>query len=512
MAIPITIEALLEKNIVEWSRLEFKENWNPEPILKTISAFANDIDNWGGGYIIVGAAEENGMLKRPVTGLNPESIDHIQKELLKYCNYLKPRYIPVAEPVVYQGKHLLMIWVYGGDSRPYACPKTPNNRHSEKVYYIRKLSSTIEASGADLKELQALSNNVPFDDRINYNAELADLKFPLIQNHLSEIQSELSAQAANSNLAALASDLRIAGGPPELFKPLNVGLLFFNDMPEKFFPYTRIELVYIPDPTGQGMEEKVFSGPIQQQLRDALSYIRNHIITEKVFKVDGRAEADRYFNYSYEAIEELLSNAVYHKSYEIHEPITVRIERDCIEITSIPGPDRSISDRDLETFHMRSRRYRNRRIGDFLKELHLIEGRNTGIPKVIRALRANGSPMPIFLTDAERSYFTVILKIHDCFREDNQKAVTYDDLYSDEKATLSFSKKRLSRKEIRAYILSILATQEMSLNEIYQSRGYTGSVSKAYREVLLSLIQENLVEYPDDISRHSIDSKLRLKD
>lgn len=55
MAIPITIEKLLTENVVEWARIEFKEGWNPDTTLKTISAFANDIDNWGGGYIVIGA-------------------------------------------------------------------------------------------------------------------------------------------------------------------------------------------------------------------------------------------------------------------------------------------------------------------------------------------------------------------------------------------------------------------------------------------------------------------------
>lgn len=53
MAIPITIEKLLTENVVEWARIEFKEGWNPDTTLKTISAFANDIDNWGGGYTLL---------------------------------------------------------------------------------------------------------------------------------------------------------------------------------------------------------------------------------------------------------------------------------------------------------------------------------------------------------------------------------------------------------------------------------------------------------------------------
>lgn len=40
MAIPITIEKLLTENVVEWARIEFKEGWNPDTTLKTISAFA----------------------------------------------------------------------------------------------------------------------------------------------------------------------------------------------------------------------------------------------------------------------------------------------------------------------------------------------------------------------------------------------------------------------------------------------------------------------------------------
>ena len=82
MAIPITIEKLLTENVVEWARIEFKEGWNPGTTLKTISAFANDIDNWGGGYIVIGAKEKDGKVVRPVKVIEPGSVDRMQKELL----------------------------------------------------------------------------------------------------------------------------------------------------------------------------------------------------------------------------------------------------------------------------------------------------------------------------------------------------------------------------------------------------------------------------------------------
>jgi hypothetical protein len=72
---------------------------------------------------------------------------------------------------------------------------------------------------------------------------------------------------------------------------------------------------------------------------------------------------------------------------------------------SYPGPDRSIRLEDLETGHFAARRYRNRRIGEFLKEMKLTEGRGTGIPKILKAMKANGSPKPRFETDDDRTYF-----------------------------------------------------------------------------------------------------------
>ena len=55
-------------------------------------------------------------------------------------------------------------------------------------------------------------------------------------------------------------------------------------------------------------------------------------------------------------------------------------------------------------------------MGDFLKELHLTEGRNTGMAKILRAMRQNGSPDPVFETDAERLYFLTTLPVHPAFQ------------------------------------------------------------------------------------------------
>ena len=79
MSMLITIEKLLNGNIVESARIEFKENWNPDEALRTISAFANDTDNWGGGYIVIGLKENQGQIDLLNSGLNINEIEISKK-------------------------------------------------------------------------------------------------------------------------------------------------------------------------------------------------------------------------------------------------------------------------------------------------------------------------------------------------------------------------------------------------------------------------------------------------
>ena len=89
-----------------------------------------------------------------------------------------------------------------------------------------------------------------------------------------------------------------------------------------------------------------------------------------------------------------------------------------IEIISYSGIDPSLKQSDFEKGVVRTRRYRNRRIGSFLKELGLTEGKGTGIPIIYKALKDNGSPKPIFDTDyPNRSFFVVEFPVYPDFKD-----------------------------------------------------------------------------------------------
>ena len=322
--------------------------------------------------------------------------------------------------------------------------KTMAKDNKERIHYIRKASNSVEPSDEEEKDLFNLANRVPFDDRVNHQAELSDLNITLIRNYLKEVNSSLFDKAQTGDFVEVCRDMNIISTLPEYTKPKNVGLMFFSLEPDKFFPYTQIDVVQFPSGLGgNDIIEKTFKGPIQQQLREALQYIRNMVITEKVVKHPDRAEADRFFNFPYAAIEEALSNAVYHRAYDEREPIEVRVEKDRIEIVSFPGPDRSVTIEALKSYRVSNRRYRNRRIGDFLKELHLTEGRNTGFKKILNALESNGSPKPEFETDEERTYFITRIFVHEGFYE----------LEVDERKMSEVSKNERSMSEVLSEVL-----------------------------------------------------------
>ncbi len=414
--LPLKLDDLLRQRTVEGDRIEYKAGWNPDAIIKTLCAFANDFENLGGGYVVIGQdCDDDGKAIFPPVGLNDNQLDPIQRELLQYCNLIQPTYFPILSVEKVEGRNLIVLWAPGGQNRPYKAPRSVTARDKDYRYYIRRYSCTVEVrpNSDDEQELLRLTATIPFDDRQCRAADVDDLRLPIIQSYLKEVGSELYPSASRVPLVDLGRQMNIIEGADEYVKPRNVGVLFFTDEPKKYLPGAQIDVVIFPKGPGGGeLVEKSFAGPLHEQVRDALRYLQTDVIREKVVKHKDRAEATRIFNYPFPAIEEALVNAVYHRSYEQREPVEVRVNPDGIEIVSYPGPDASIRIEALNGDKIVARRYRNRRIGEFLKELDLTEGRCTGIPTIRAAMAENGSPPAKFSTDDQRTHFLVELPVH----------------------------------------------------------------------------------------------------
>lgn len=176
-------------------------------------------------------------------------------------------------------------------------------------------------------------------------------------------------------------------------------------------------------------------------------------------------------------------NAFYHRDYMSFEPVTIEIEPDCINIMNFPGIDRSISEKTIaEGKRFVSRYYRNRRLGEFLKELDLSEGHSSGIPTIQEKLEKNGSPRAEFFTDEDRRAMRIRIPIHPAFLEVDDE-VSLSDSY--EKAT-----KKLSKKKIGQYdkIIKLLNDGEWHKTaEIADNLGLKDTRTKELLKELIAL-------------------------
>ena len=418
MALHINIEDLLSARTVESDRIEFKEGWNPDAIYRSICAFANDFDNIGGGYILVGVAEDENTktAKRPVKGLTTAELSEIQRKMIGFNNLLQPVFHPHLFIEEVDSEKIIVLWIPGGSSRPYQVPEQVTAREKRNFYYIRKYANSVKANTEEQQELISLANQIPFDDRANTQAKVENISMLLVKNYLSKINSKLAEQVGKLSDKELLSQMELISGPNEHIFPRNVGLMMFSDNPELFFPCTRVEIVEFPNgDAGDYEEQDPITGPIPEQINRVLKFLKDKLVKEKVIKPADKAESIRIASYPYQAIEETLVNAFYHRDYQQREPIEIRIYPNSIVFINHGGPDRSIRLESFNSGQVRNRRYRNRRLGEFLKELELTEGRATGIPTILKTLKNNGSPIPKFSTDDDRTFFEVELFMHLAF-------------------------------------------------------------------------------------------------
>ncbi len=409
--LPIGIDELLAGR-VEDARLELKRSWSEKTtgpqVLKTLCAFANDLHNLNGGYVIIGLEERDGVAVRPAHGVPSGLLDRAQKWIRGNCNRIEPPIAPLMAPTPLDGQTVLVVHMPASDTRPHAAPDGPKGR---RVPWVRVGSETVKADREPLRtQLYQQTARVPFDDRRALDAEVADLREGRVREFLRDVRSDLERER---DPQALYSAMRLIDRVNGHHAPRNVGLLFFADDPRRWFPGAVIDVVRFPDDGGTTVEEKRFQGPLHEQLRACLTWLENYTVRH-VQKLPDAVEAGGYVSYPLMALREALVNAVYHRGYEraYPEPTKVYLHPDRVEVISYPGPAPGLDPDDFDGGRVKPIPARNRRIGELLKELRLAEERSTGVPKIYRSMIENGSPPPRFDFDAQRSYFRVTLPAH----------------------------------------------------------------------------------------------------
>lgn len=406
MGLEISVEDLLNKRKIESDRIEFKAGWNPDDIYHSVCAFANDYNNDGGGYIVVGVEEKNGVAVRPVKGISEYMLDEIQKEMLSYNNMISPPYFPKAIPLEVDGKWILVIVVRTGQQRPYKSPEHVTGKKDKKYnYYIRYLTSSVKANAEQERELINMSDQTPYDCRANHKATFDDISPVLLEDHLRKTGSRLAKQVKERGVEEILEDMQLLVGPPELRYIQNVAIMMFCEL------------------------------------------------------------------------------------------VTIEIEPDCINIMNFPGIDRSISEKTIaEGKRFVSRYYRNRRLGEFLKELDLSEGHSSGIPTIQEELEKNGSPRAEFFTDEDRRAMRIRIPIHPTFLEEDKNVIE----------NVIENVIDISEKRIRECIPSYSKKKAARAFEIVKMISDNPKVSIDEMRIKLDVTDRTIARYISELKEHKI--------
>ena len=129
----------------------------------------------------------------------------------------------------------------------------------------------------------------------------------------------------------------------------------FASKPERFIPYSFVELIVDLFGTKRKMESKKFSGPIWKQYYNIVNYINNNYLNVCVLREEGKMENRQIANYPFVAIEELVANAIVHNNYENGKAIQIYISEKQINLLGVeprgisPKPRTLLSENSIVT-------------------------------------------------------------------------------------------------------------------------------------------------------------------
>ena len=414
--LPINLDNLLYCRGVESERVEFKASWDPHTtgpqVLRTICAFANDYHNLNGGYVAIGVGERDGRAALPPSGLTAKEVEKAQRWIRGQCKRLDPSYQPILSPETVAGRLILVVWAPASEAKPHRAPAIDGKGPGR--LWVRLGSETVDAErrGDLLRGLIQQTARVPWDDRRAHDAQVEDLRETKVREYLRDVESGLLDEPNERNVYRR---MRLTAKVNDHEAPRNAGLLFFARDPVEWFRGAKIEVVqFAADRAGDVQEERTFRGGLVDQLRDCLNYLEN-LSTHHLQKQHDRSQVRGWVGYPMPALRETLVNAIYHRGYDVDqpEPTKVYLFPSRVEITSYPGPAPGIEARHLlPGAEVPAVPARNRRIGEFLKEVGLAEGRLSGLRKVFQAMESNGSQPPRFDFDQQRTYFQATLPAH----------------------------------------------------------------------------------------------------
>lgn len=412
---------LKELSARESERVEWKENGDDkdivQKIVKTISAFANDINNVGGGYVVCGAREgkdEFGFPKVHYSGLTAEKIKEITGKVTRHCrDMISPSINPLVNELDIPGDSSKRVLVF----TIIASPDAHVYRDGEKsAYYVRTGSETREARNGILTQLLIKKQKIEyFDRRVHSACDASDLDILVFREYMQE----MGLLSPEKSLDDYFSDhIQIAEFVPPLFgrvgldhslHPKNFTLLMFGKKSSiaRYFPdaHTVLSIYKGKDRSEPTAERYILTGTLIEQAKKAIELLN----TEAYVAFDKHSEKPNQVKYPIRALQEAVINAIVHRDYEIPDPIRITVFIDRVEIRS-PGALHWAVDKEKFVKGQASPKWRNQSLAYLFNKMQMAQSEGQGIPTILKTMQEEGCPNPVFELGTES--VTCVLPAH----------------------------------------------------------------------------------------------------
>lgn len=357
-------------------------HWFPEETQPSrIAAVMAGMANTSGGKIILGISPRSAV----VQGVSDPAaaVDRLFQAALLVE---PPLVLPVPQTIhLAAAKPVLLITIP---------PGLPNVYSLDGSYLGREGRQTNPLSARKLRKLLMERGVVQFETQIPPHASLEDLDPEQIHEYTGQLRMRVNRRGSgldeesDTDILLRRGCLQIVDGE---ITPTYAGLLLFGRCPQQWLPNASILAARFSGPSFTDRFIKMdITGSLVQQLRQVEDFVRENV--RNVVRMSGFTHQELP-EYPFEAVRELLVNAVAHRDYNLQgDNIHLNLFSDRLEVQSpgmLPGPV------NLENL-LQARFSRNAVIVQILSDLGFVERLGYGLDRVVAVMRQAGRRPPKF--------------------------------------------------------------------------------------------------------------------
>jgi ATP-dependent DNA helicase RecG len=404
----------------ESEQTEWKENVaDVDDVVATLCAFANDLQNLGGGTVVCGAREEKdaqGFPKLVRSGLTANRLKEVENTVLTRCRErVSPPITPIVEelPADNDDRRILAFL-----QPATGTAHTFRRSNDGAKHFVRVSRSTIEARNGVLRDLLVRRGTMePWDRRLCNGATVGDLDLLALRDALQRMGVFTPERGVEPylvegvHISPFVPSLCVAEPLTGVVRPRNYAVLLFGRNPQHFVPgafsiYSAYPGRDRTDPVARRFE-------IPGTLLDQARRLQELLDAEAVTLFDKtnlkRPNAQKYPR---RALQEAMVNALAHRDYELGDPARFTSYADRVEFISPGSLPVGVTLEDLRARSV-TPRWRNQSLAWFLSRLQLAQAEGQGIQTIRSTMKAVGCPPPHF--DATEVSVTCVLRAHPRF-------------------------------------------------------------------------------------------------